>query len=141
MTSYQPIGLPACHSISSAHTWTAARCSRIRWYSDQSLATGWGIRVVRHLNGKRGTNTPQPARPILPPLFGWQSYPRAAANILSFGFVALSGEWVVHQAQYLTEYRGRFGAVMAQGPHRLYMGEAELCLLAVAALLITILTV
>lgn len=67
----------------------------------------------------------------MPPLFGWRSYPRTAANLLIFAFAALGCEWLVHQIQYLIEYGNRFNAVMANSPHRLYMVPAGLMLVVV----------
>lgn len=93
-------------------------------------------------NAKRSwSNTGSLSAPttMIPPLVGRQSYARTVASILIVGFVAWSGEWIVHQAQYLLEYRGRFNSVMAQGPHRFYMGPLGIGLLIAALLLGTVL--
>jgi hypothetical protein len=58
---------------------------------------------------------------IAPPLAGTDSYRRALANALVFVLVALAGEWIVHQLEYLIEYREQFNTVMEMTPHRMYM--------------------
>src|SRR5579864_3716138 len=58
---------------------------------------------------------------LVPPMTEWHSYPRALANLLIFGLVALAGTWLVHQTEYRIEYGSRFGTVMATTPHRVYM--------------------
>lgn len=79
-------------------------------------------------------------RAIVPPILGWQAYPRAAGNLLLFGLAVLGGEWLVHQLEYLIEYGGRFGTVMARTPHRFYMVQEGAILgaafLSLAALLV-----
>jgi hypothetical protein len=59
------------------------------------------------------------------------------SNLLVFGFAALGCEWLVHQTQYLIQYGSRFGTVMAESPHRLYMGQAGLVLLITTAFAVT----
>ena len=52
-------------------------------------------------------------RTLVPTLAGWGTYPRAFASVLLLGLAALGGEWVVHQLEYLIEYGGQYGSVMA----------------------------
>jgi hypothetical protein len=58
---------------------------------------------------------------IVPSLLGWDTFLRAYVSLLLFLAVAFGGEWVVHQSVYHLEYGARFGAVMADSPHRYYM--------------------
>lgn len=71
--------------------------------------------------------TPAPAgsrvsvRAIVPSVLGWDTFARAYATLLLFLVAAFGGEWVVHQSVYHLVYGSRFGAVMANDPHRYYM--------------------
>ena len=78
-------------------------------------------------------------RPLVPALAGWGTYPCAFASVLLLGLAALGGEWVVHQLEYLIEYGGQYGSVMAASPHRFYMVPVGVALGAgvVAALCLT----
>lgn len=58
---------------------------------------------------------------VVPAVFGWQTFPAAFLSVLLVGLVGLAGEWIAHQLEYLIEYGGRFGAVMAATPHHYYM--------------------
>lgn len=82
---------------------------------------------------------------IIPFLAGRRRLVRACASILLFALAAFAGEWVVHQLEYLIEYRQRFGAIMATTPHHYYMGPLGFAfamiaigLISVAALLLRI---
>lgn len=61
---------------------------------------------------------------LIPPLAGRRTFIRAFAGLLLFELVALCGEWIVHQLEYLIVYGPRFGSVMQSTPHRYYMGSA-----------------
>lgn len=71
-------------------------------------------------------------------MVGWQTFPRAFLNLLIFGLAMLGGDWLVHQAAYLIEYGSRFDGVMANSPHRYYMGIAGVFLAASALGLLTL---
>jgi len=75
---------------------------------------------------------------IVPSIAGWRTYPRALANLLLFGLVALAGEWLVHQLEYLIEYGHRYGTVMGSTPHRFYMAPLGAALGTIAAALLTL---
>src|SRR5438105_11796879 len=77
----------------------------------------------------------RPARitTAVPSVVAWDSFAGAYANLLLFGLAALAGEWVVHQLEYLIEYRSRFGTVMATTPHHLYMVPIGILLGALSA--------
>jgi hypothetical protein len=79
---------------------------------------------------------------LVPSIVGWQTYRRALANLLIFGLVALGGEWLVHQLEYLIEYGHRYGTVMGSTPHRFYMAPlgVTLAALAIGLLLLAALT-
>ena len=69
---------------------------------------------------------------LVPSFVGWQTYRRALTNLLVFALVALGGEWLVHQLEYLIEYGQRYGTVMESTPHRFYMALLGTALAAVA---------
>lgn len=64
---------------------------------------------------------PTGIRSLVPALARWSSFRGAFLNLLVFGTAALGAMWVVHQTEYAIEYGGRFGAVMHDTPHRLYI--------------------
>lgn len=68
-------------------------------------------------------------RSAVPLLFGTRSFARTLAGLFLFELVALAGEWVVHQIEYVIVYGSRFQSVMDRTPHRYYMGGAGTCLL------------
>ncbi|GAC1326050.1 MAG: hypothetical protein NVSMB22_16580 [Chloroflexota bacterium] len=74
---------------------------------------------------------------IVPSIVGWHTYRRAFVTLVFFGLVALAGEWLVHQLEYLIEYRAAFSSVMALTPHRYY--TAPFGILAAAAMLASLL--
>jgi hypothetical protein len=79
---------------------------------------------------------------LVPSFVGWQTYRRVLTNLLVFGLVALGGEWLVHQLEYLIEYGQRYGTVMESTPHRFYMAPlgAALAAAAIGLLLLAVLT-
>ncbi|MBV9281189.1 MAG: hypothetical protein JOZ41_13995 [Chloroflexi bacterium] len=77
---------------------------------------------------------------VVPALWASNAYAHAFLNLLVFGLTMVAGTWIVHQTEYMLEYGNRFGAVMATGPHRLYMAPAGV-LLAVVGVVLAGLTV
>lgn len=70
---------------------------------------------------------------LIPSLAGKQSFARAFTSLLLVELVALCGEWIVHQVEYLIVYGSRFQTVMNSTPHRYYMAAVG-SLLALGAL-------
>ncbi len=62
--------------------------------------------------------------PLIPSLAGRRTFARAFLSLLLFELVALCGEWIVHQVEYLIVYGTRFQAVMETTPHRYYMADS-----------------
>jgi hypothetical protein len=58
---------------------------------------------------------------VLPALVGRHTFLRAFASLFLLELAALSGEWLVHQTEYLIVYGARFQQVMGASPHRLYI--------------------
>jgi hypothetical protein len=87
-------------------------------------------------------HTGQRSRPdgpaIVPSLAGWGSFPRAFLNLLVFGLAIAGGEWLVHQGEYLIEYRRAFGTVMAASPQHGYMDTLGLIFAGAAIALLTL---
>lgn len=77
-------------------------------------------------------------QPVIPPLFQPRTFLRAYATVALFFLVAVAGEWIVHQLEYLIEYGRQFGPEMAATPHRYYMGPAGAALAAGTLLALTL---
>ncbi len=78
-------------------------------------------------------------QPLMPLLISRRSYLSTVLNLVIFGLAAVAAMWIVHQTEYAIEYGGRFGAVMASTPHRVYMAPlgVVLALLAVTLAILT----
>lgn len=58
---------------------------------------------------------------LIPSLAGRRTFSRAFISLLLLELVALCGEWIVHQVEYLIVYGSRFQTIMDTTPHRYYM--------------------
>lgn len=73
---------------------------------------------------------------LIPSLAGRRTLARAFTSLLLIELVALCGEWIVHQLEYLIVYGSRFQSVMDTTPHRYYMaGVGSMLALGVLAAL------
>lgn len=74
---------------------------------------------------------------LLPPLAGTKTFARAFVSLVLLELVALCGEWLVHQVEYVIVYGARFDQVMQTTPHRYYMVTAGWLLASVGVTLLS----